>query len=488
MRYVLAIMLILTSYIKVSALYISEIMYDPNGADTGREWIEIYNDTISSVNLTTWKLLENGTNHSISSYSGGDSIPANKYAIIADNPAKFLADFPSYQGVLYDSVFSLINSGEELVLKNNSGTAIDTINYDTSIGGANDGTTLSKISGAWVKGDATPGEENKLSNMVPEVPSADSGSNSTTTSNQSVISQMSPPTADIVIYVPTERTVVVGAQSTFSVYSMTRGGKVIDNVRYTWAYGDGGQGIGATSTHTYAYPGRYLLYVSGTNGYIAGEARMIIHAVPADILIKEYGEGRYGNYIDISNPNSYEIDMSQWKLMINGSAFPFPERTTLLPKSTTRFSGVTMGFASTTLNDYSVIRITFPNLEEVTRFVKLKADETDQVTSVIPEFVATSIVKNLPQVLGASSSTVKINQNKNTPAMVKKAEQLEKTTNSSSGTEKFSVNIDDTSLSSFQKSTTTTVSGIPAIATTTRVDTVKKDNRLISFLKYLFSW
>ena len=94
MRIFTTLLSIISSYTCAYALYISEIMYDPSGADIGREWVEVYNDTSSSIVLSSWKFLESGTNHGITIYQGGDSIPASGYAVIADNAVKFLADFP----------------------------------------------------------------------------------------------------------------------------------------------------------------------------------------------------------------------------------------------------------------------------------------------------------------------------------------------------------------------------------------------------------
>ncbi len=42
---------------------ISEIMYDVSGSDTDREWVEVYNNSSSAVDFTSWKLFEANTNH-----------------------------------------------------------------------------------------------------------------------------------------------------------------------------------------------------------------------------------------------------------------------------------------------------------------------------------------------------------------------------------------------------------------------------------------
>ena len=41
---------------------ITEIMYDLEGTDTDREWIEVHNETGTEIDLTGWKFYD-GSNH-----------------------------------------------------------------------------------------------------------------------------------------------------------------------------------------------------------------------------------------------------------------------------------------------------------------------------------------------------------------------------------------------------------------------------------------
>ena len=85
-------------------LQISEVMYNPSGSDTGREWIEIYSD--STVNLSGWKLVTDA-NHILNKppENGGMGLmmlESGSYAIIAQDSYKFLADYPAYSRTLID--------------------------------------------------------------------------------------------------------------------------------------------------------------------------------------------------------------------------------------------------------------------------------------------------------------------------------------------------------------------------------------------------
>jgi len=40
---------------------INEVLYDPDGADTGYEWIELYNNSSLALNLQDWTIEKAGT-------------------------------------------------------------------------------------------------------------------------------------------------------------------------------------------------------------------------------------------------------------------------------------------------------------------------------------------------------------------------------------------------------------------------------------------
>lgn len=149
-----------------AAVLISEIMYDlSEGSDTGREWIEVYNDA-ESVNLATWKLLENGKVHAIEP-EGDTVLPAGAYAVIADNAEKFLADWPVFSGALYDSSFRLNNSGETLSLVDSSGNENDPVTFTKSLGGNGTGESLQRDGDGFAPGTPTPGRGNTTHRVEP---------------------------------------------------------------------------------------------------------------------------------------------------------------------------------------------------------------------------------------------------------------------------------------------------------------------------------
>ena len=172
----LAFFIFISSFSVVYAeVVINEIMYDPENADVQREWVEIYNDTNTDLDLSNWKFLEkiDASNHGLVLAQGSAIVPSGGYALIVIDLAKFLASW-SFNGTIYkvNSVNSLNNTGAKLILKNSSGIEVYSYEYASTVGGAGDGNSLQKISGSWSGATPTPGEANET--VVPPASPASS--------------------------------------------------------------------------------------------------------------------------------------------------------------------------------------------------------------------------------------------------------------------------------------------------------------------------
>lgn len=156
------LVVILSPLISYAQVAISEVMYDPAGTDTKREWVEVCNVSSGSVDLTTFKLFESSSNHGIVAFSGGSILEAGRCGVVADDPASFKIDFPSYSDALFDSSFSLSNSGEQLILRTAADVDIDTSSYPATAA-KGDGNTLHRSGSTYTAGAATPGTESGFS-------------------------------------------------------------------------------------------------------------------------------------------------------------------------------------------------------------------------------------------------------------------------------------------------------------------------------------
>lgn len=393
MKKILSLLFFISVVSHTDALLISEVMSNPTGDDGGREWIEIFNDTASSVDLSSLTIsIKGGTAVVVTPLSGGTVLEPSSYAIIGSTVSgttKFLQDYPMYSGLLFKSSISLVNTGVTSIDIKLLGVTSDSLPSYTA---AKEGFTMALVSGNFVLSNPTPGVENKI------VTSSDNSSNATSSINtQQAMPAQSAPSPDIVLYMPFEKTVVAGADTNFTTYGMTRAGNNIEDLTYSWSYGDGGQGTGTSTWYKYVYPGKYVAKVEATNGRVLGTGSTKVRVVSPDIAITKIDTGKYGLYVDISNPNNYDIDLSQWKLSFDGKSFPFPKNTIILGGETTRFSGTAMGFASTTILQNSIVKILFPNLEEVTSYV---------VSGIPNKDLSNNLIKTLGNVAGVSSSTV----------------------------------------------------------------------------------
>ncbi len=150
---------------------VSEIMYDLPGSDSGREWVEIKNTGTQSISVDfkKWKLVESDNSHNVSFFRGNQVLPPQGFAVIASDPNKFLQDWPSYQGSILRSSFSLNNSSGKILIKLGTTTSTTLVNYDSNLGATGDGNSLQLFDSGWKASIPTPGNINVLVQNVPAV-------------------------------------------------------------------------------------------------------------------------------------------------------------------------------------------------------------------------------------------------------------------------------------------------------------------------------
>src|SRR3989344_9590515 len=313
----------------------SEVMYDLPGADTGREWVEIYNNTSESEELANWKLFETdtnqNTNHALVEYSGGTTLLPQGYAIIADDPNKFKIDWPAYTGTIFSSSFSLKNTGEFLGLKNEAGDQIDSFNYTDALGANGDGSSLQKVGNVWKALSPTPGgsPSGALATSPPDHSDTDDENDSVEQTPARQGNTSWPVEPQVFASITSEGVVITGAGIKFTGKAFGIKKEPLTNARYSWNFGDGASAEGEQVTHIYDFPGEYLTIMNASSGDFSGSARTKILVIPSDIAISEVVLGEKG-YVSISNPTRYEIDLSFWQMRAGTTTFMFPENSRIL--------------------------------------------------------------------------------------------------------------------------------------------------------------
>ncbi len=317
---------------------ITEIMYDAQGSDGGREWIEVYNNSGSEIDLTSYKFFENGTAHSITHLEGDALMPNNSYAIIADNVNNFISEYNgASKQKIYDASFSLSNSTSEyLALKNSIGEIVFEITYDPSIGAAGDGNSLQKNnSGSWVaslptvlngfveSNDTTNNTDTTQNNTPQGTDSSTSGSSPTVSTKKETVMHFE-------FNVP--KTIIVGNDNVFKATLYGNSGEIINYGEFVWNFGDG-----TTETvknlneinHVYLYPGDYTItctykYSWNPKPILVGRVNVLVVDSPFE-LTQFYDSPKPA--IGITNKRDTEYDISKYIIRNNSMDIIIPEAT-----------------------------------------------------------------------------------------------------------------------------------------------------------------
>jgi len=112
----------------------SEVFYDPKGRrEANKEWIELYNPLMTSVDISGWKVIDNNGQGGSYAIPEGTRIEPNSFLTIARNSKGFkkLYGFaPDVSGLS----FGLNNSGDALVLKSGD-LVIDAVGWESGASG-----------------------------------------------------------------------------------------------------------------------------------------------------------------------------------------------------------------------------------------------------------------------------------------------------------------------------------------------------------------
>ncbi len=336
-------------YITSASFEITEVMYDLDGTDTGREWVEVYNNGSESTDFSKWYFFSDNTKHSLVPQSESN-IPAGGYAVITQDASKFRADWPNYSGLLFDSSWTgLSNDGETIALKDPDLNIVSEISFTSSQGGAGDGNSLQKINSSWVGAIPTPGMQNQSSG------GGSGGSGSGGGSPSPNIEQK--PIAKKEIEVPQITTNILAKNTAFAglplkISFRTTGLKKEPIVfgRFAWNFGDGTSFSLSEQKdfeHIYAYPGDYVLSLSYySNPYAElpeATDRIIVKILQPEIFISSVGSG-VDAYVELTNNSTYELDLSHWSIKSYLHSFGIPKGTTILQNSKIKISPKLTGF------------------------------------------------------------------------------------------------------------------------------------------------
>ena len=353
-----ASLFILLFCVSVSALdvRITEFLYNAEGADGGKEYVEIINLGPESVDVGSLRFVENDRLHIIRESRGGATLSPGTIAVIVDNPEEFSSNY-SYRGILLDSSFSLSNSGTTLKITSDNST-LHSIRYTSDDGASGDGKSLNVSSSNRVSA-STPSIGSVPSSITSLVkkgsmpaPKTTSTSKSTSTKKTTLKNDSDaihkPAAVDgEYIFITNPNIIFAASTTTFSIVDKDRQD---DSVYGLWNFGDGSVVYGDDVEYEYLYPGKYIISFESIDLKNSEEHvsfKETVTVIRPNVSIERVD----GSFIRFVNNHSFNLDISKWRILSNENIFEFPVNTFVPSRSK-----VTVSFFSN--NESSIFFIT----------------------------------------------------------------------------------------------------------------------------------
>ncbi len=427
---------------------ISEIMYDLDGSDTDREWIEVLNTGSDTVDVKSYVVKDSPTssNHALTPALGGTAIPAGGYAIFATDANRFRTDWPDFAGILLSANFTLGNTGETVSIKPTKDLpAVSEVPYTSSQGASGNGRSLQLVSGVWVEGIPTPGTQNAGSAPVQPATNTSPGGNtqsvastpSATTTTQAIAVVKKPefiPPSKMMAEIVVKGQVVAGLPAVFQGVVVGENKEILSAGRFYWNFGDGTtkeikdsinkEGV-KKFDHIYKYPGEYLVSFEYSKEYFAKEPdasdRFVVRVTPAEVQISSVGSSA-DPFVELYNPTSYEMDLSGWTVAGASINFFIPEGTGILPGKKIVISGEYTKFSA---SDLSGVSLVYPSGRKGFAYGTLPQANSAPVVSASKVSIETSLpIKSATIAVGKADKNINTKNKKVDPVIVQNIEPV----------------------------------------------------------------
>ncbi|MDO8521718.1 MAG: lamin tail domain-containing protein [bacterium] len=417
--------LMLVPFAASAQVVINEIAWMGTTVSVNAEWMELFNNGNTAVDLAGWHLIAANGSPSIT-LSG--TITANGYFLLERTSDASVPTVTANQ--IYTG--ALTNSGTTLTLTDTSSSVIDQVDGGVNwanVGGDNTSKeTAQKTVNGWTTATSTPGAVN--ASTVPPVTTEDSGSQTssqTQTTQAPTSSYVAPPEPQIFADAGDNRTVIVAADTEFLGRAYNRKKETVSgHIRFLWNFGDGSIAEGQSVMHHFEYPGRYVVVLNIAENTEAASDRIIVTAEPAKLAFTAHPDGS----VTIGNHAGRDLDMSGWIVRSFGRSFVVPKDSIILAGELLRIGDKTLGFRSAPETE-----LDYPNgalaLKAGSASEGSEPKESD--TTAVPAIVVPSPARSVPAAIPPYSE-----------------QSADETGAPSSETENAVSNIPDTSASSSQ--------------------------------------
>lgn len=314
-----------------SGTIINEIAWMGTETSASDEWIELYNNTDQDIDLTGWTLKALDDRPEITLEG---TIAANGYFLLERTDDSSVSDIAADQ--IYTG--ALGNSGESLELRNTENTLIDSLDFTEGWPTGDNSTkqTMERTDTGWqtsLEVGGTPKTLNSSGEETPpeEEPPAEEpeveGWIPATTTHRPPVAHAGSDTSALV-----NQEIFLEASQSYDPDN--------DPLTYFWNFGDGATDTQEKTSHTYLYPGQYIVSLMVSDEEFSDLDIIIINIYSPSIIISEFmpvptGSDEENEWIELFNQSSQIANLTGWQLDDqegNSPPFLFPANSLIGPE------------------------------------------------------------------------------------------------------------------------------------------------------------
>jgi hypothetical protein len=314
--------------------------------DANNEWIELYNLSGTSTDVTGWTLVAgDSTNPSLFTVLLSGTLSPHGVGVLErtdDDTLPGVTAFQIYTGVLK-------NEGETLTLtlKDAEGNVSDEAVGGTDwagVGGSNTPpkkTAQRTMTGSWVTAAPTPGAENAqeddplatttettMTASTNNSSGGSSGKGSGASSKKSAPKPKTPEVPNVLsLSIDAPKIAYVNQEVSFEAIPSGVGKTVMNSLSYTWNFGDTYTASSKNVSHIFRYPGEYIVVVEGMFAKQRAMVRHEVKVLPVSFTLSKMPNGD----VEVKNNASYEVDLGGFSLR-GQIHFTFPKNTFIKSK------------------------------------------------------------------------------------------------------------------------------------------------------------
>lgn len=343
-----------------SSVVINEVMFDPEGSDTGGEWIELYNGSNEQVNISGWEIYPDGIGYI--TIPNGFLIDAKKFMLVHLRSEGNSSGTDIYQTAASSN---MSNTSGSVALFSAGSRGKDTIKSFVQWGkGGETWESSAGDAGLWEKGTfvdvgsfsegnslvlqqdgimsggknawrisrvPTPKAVNTgvsaLSSPSPSASVSSLPSSSSESPLPSAVSRVSP-IKTIKAYAGEDISSMVGVMLEFSAHAKGINDELVDSsARFSWNFGDGETQEGRNASHTYRVLGTYSAGLHVSLGEYAASDYVRVQIRPNLVAVMNVVVGADG-FMRLANASDIDVDISGWSIKDNkGHVFIIPPHT-----------------------------------------------------------------------------------------------------------------------------------------------------------------